>query len=64
MKYRQLGRWGVRLSEIGMGSWLTMGHGIDKKTAKDLGVGDQIRNRTVGGRMHFGEVDHPRDYCG
>lgn len=33
MKYRQLGKYGVRLSEIGIGSWLTYGMGIDNKTA-------------------------------
>jgi voltage-dependent potassium channel beta subunit len=33
MKYRQLGKYGVRLSEIGLGSWLTYGLGIEHKTA-------------------------------
>lgn len=33
MKYRQLGKYGVRLSEIGLGSWLTYGMGIDNKMA-------------------------------
>lgn len=33
MKYRQLGRNGVRLSVIGLGSWLTYGMGIEDKTA-------------------------------
>src|SRR5687767_7539093 len=35
MKYRQLGKWGIRLSEIGLGSWLTIGLGIDKKVSKE-----------------------------
>ena len=34
MKYRQLGKYGIRLSEIGLGSWLTIGVGIDDDTAK------------------------------
>jgi voltage-dependent potassium channel beta subunit len=34
MKYRQLGKHGIRLSEIGFGSWLTIGLGIDDDTAK------------------------------
>jgi len=33
MKYRQLGKYGVRLSEIGLGSWLTYGMGIENKMA-------------------------------
>lgn len=35
MKYRRLGKYGVQLSEIGLGSWLTYGHGIDNKVAKE-----------------------------
>lgn len=34
MKYRQLGKYGVRLSEIGLGSWLTYGMGIEDNTAE------------------------------
>ncbi|MFO0837374.1 MAG: aldo/keto reductase family protein [Phycisphaerae bacterium] len=29
MKYRRLGSAGIKVSEIGLGSWLTIGHGID-----------------------------------
>jgi voltage-dependent potassium channel beta subunit len=35
MKYRQLGKYGIKLSEVGLGSWLTYGHGIESKIAKD-----------------------------
>jgi voltage-dependent potassium channel beta subunit len=45
MKYRQLGKYGVKLSEIGLGSWLTYGQGIENQTAEkcvtaalDLGI--------------------------
>lgn len=33
MKYRQLGKYGVKLSEISLGSWLTFGHGVSHKAA-------------------------------
>lgn len=33
MKYRQLGNSGIKLSAIGIGSWLTYGMGINDKTA-------------------------------
>jgi len=45
MKYRKLGRFGIRLSEVGLGGWLTHGKSIDDATtdkivhrAFDLGV--------------------------
>lgn len=45
MQYRRLGRAGVRLSEIGLGSWLTYGGSVDPETSRlvverayDLGV--------------------------
>jgi len=45
MKYRRLGRAGIKVSEIGLGSWLTFGGGIDEalsrrciRRAFDLGV--------------------------
>ncbi|QOJ13558.1 MAG: aldo/keto reductase family protein [Planctomycetia bacterium] len=34
MEYRRLGRAGVRVSEIGLGSWLTFGGGIEEKQAR------------------------------
>lgn len=34
MKYRQLGKYGIKLSEIGIGSWLTYGMSINDKTAQ------------------------------
>ena len=33
MKYRQLGKYGVKLSVVGLGSWLTYGMGIENKMA-------------------------------
>ena len=45
MKYRKVGRWGLRVSEIALGSWLTFGGSVDEATAVacirrafDLGV--------------------------
>lgn len=36
MHYRQLGKWGVRVSEISLGSWLTAGTSVDEKASSDL----------------------------
>jgi aryl-alcohol dehydrogenase-like predicted oxidoreductase len=45
MNYRRLGDAGVKLSEIGLGGWLTVGNAIDQATAAavmnksfDLGI--------------------------
>jgi len=36
MHYRRLGRSGLKVSEISLGSWVTMGSQIDEKTSADL----------------------------
>lgn len=33
MRYRNLGRWGVKVSAVGLGSWLTYGGSVDEETA-------------------------------
>lgn len=33
MEYRKLGKWGVKVSEVGLGSWLTYGGSVDEKAA-------------------------------
>lgn len=30
MQYRKIGKWGIRVSEVGLGSWLTYGKGVDE----------------------------------
>jgi voltage-dependent potassium channel beta subunit len=35
MRYRKLGRWGVRVSSVGLGSWLTYGGSVEESTAAD-----------------------------
>jgi voltage-dependent potassium channel beta subunit len=34
MRYRNLGRWGVKVSTVGLGSWLTYGGAVEEDTAK------------------------------
>ena len=36
MEYRQLGRSGLRVSEISLGSWLTLGSSVDPDATRDL----------------------------
>ena len=36
MKYRRLGKSGVKLSEIGLGGWLTFGHVANESTGREL----------------------------
>ena len=35
MRYRKLGRWGVRVSTVGLGSWLTYGGSVEEEAAAD-----------------------------
>ncbi len=34
MRYRKIGRWGLRVSAIGLGSWLTYGGSVEEQTAR------------------------------
>ena len=36
MQYRRLGKSGLKVSEIGLGSWLTYGATVDKEEAKKI----------------------------
>jgi len=36
MQYRQLGKWGVRVGSLGLGSYLTIGFTCDEKTSRDM----------------------------
>jgi len=36
MQYRKLGKWGVKVSEIGLGSWLTYGGSVDDEHSSNL----------------------------
>ena len=35
MRYRKLGRWGVNVSVVGLGSWLTYGGAVEESAARD-----------------------------
>ncbi len=36
MKYRYLGKHGIRVSEISLGAWLTFGGSVDKNKSKEI----------------------------
>lgn len=36
MNYRRMGRWGLKISEISLGAWLTFGEDVDEKTAESM----------------------------
>ena len=44
MQYRKLGKWGLRLSVIGLGSYLTFGHSLDLQDSRAI-----IRKACEGG---------------
>ena len=33
MRYRRIGKWGVKVSEVSLGSWLTYGGHVDEKSS-------------------------------
>lgn len=35
MQYRKLGKWGIRVSEVGLGSWLTYGGAVDERATRE-----------------------------
>jgi len=52
MRYRNMGKWGVQLSTIGLGSYLTIGFKLDDKTSKAT-----IRTAYDGGVNFFDTAD-------
>lgn len=52
MQYRKMGKWGVKLSVIGLGSYLTIGFKIDDKTSRET-----IRKAYTGGVNFFDTAD-------
>ena len=52
MQYRKMGKWGVKLSVIGLGSYLTIGFKLDDKTSRDT-----IRKAYDGGVNFFDTAD-------
>jgi len=52
MHYRRLGRWGLKISEISLGGWITFGGQIEEKTAVDL-----VHAAYAGGVNFFDSAD-------
>ncbi len=73
MQYRHLGKWGVQISTVGLGSWLTFGLHVDDdvaaecvKVAFDSGVNwFDTANAYANGQAEvvFGKIlkDYPRE---
>ena len=36
MRYRRIGRWGIGVSAVGLGSWLTYGGSVEEQTARAI----------------------------
>ena len=36
MEYRPLGRSGLQVSEVSLGSWLTLGSSVDRETTREI----------------------------
>lgn len=52
MRYRKMGKWGVKLSAVGLGSYLTIGYKLDDATSRDT-----IRAAYDGGVNFFDTAD-------
>ncbi|MBN1551467.1 aldo/keto reductase family protein, partial [bacterium] len=52
MRYRKMGKWGVKLSAVGLGSYLTIGFKLDEKTSRDT-----IKKAYDGGINFFDTAD-------
>ena len=52
MQYRKMGKWGVKLSAIGLGSYLTIGFKLDEKTSRET-----VRKAYEGGVNYFDTAD-------
>jgi voltage-dependent potassium channel beta subunit len=52
MQYRKLGRWGVRVSTVGLGSWITYGGAVDDEVAREC-----IFRAVEGGVTFFDTAD-------
>ena len=43
MRYRKRGKWGLKVSEISLGAWVTFGDVVkDKETVREI-VGNRLR---------------------
>ena len=47
MEYRRLGQSGLKLSEIGLGGWLTFGNALAAEQAKDLGPVTELEQKVA-----------------
>lgn len=59
MRYRKLGQWGLKVTEIALGAWVTFGDAVkDKETIREI-----VKIAYEDGVNFFDKLPKPRGYA-